>query len=250
MSSTEERLANLEEENRRLRAENQRMEAFIRQTMGSYVTSEVAEEILSKKSAISIDGERRRVTMLFTDLRNSTELSERMSATDYIRLLNHYFWDMILIADSWRGNILDFVGDAIVVVFGAPKENEDSARDAMYSAVAMQRRMVAINEWNEEQGYPSIQMGIGIHTGDAIVGTIGSQTRMKYDMIGRNVNLASRIEGFAKGGQILASTDAVEAAGGCVVEREEGAMWVSPKGIHDDILVHDIVGVNNLRIPS
>ncbi len=248
-----ERLSQLEKENDELRNSIMELKRFVKQTMGSYVTPEVANQILEHNDTIGIDGERRLVTMLFTDLRDSTALSEQMEATDYIRLLNHYFWCMIQIVNSWQGNILDFVGDALVVVFGAPKENPDAARDALYSAVAMQRRMEAVNEWNAAQGYPSIQMGIGVHTGEAIVGTIGSKVRMKYDMIGRNVNLASRIEGFSKGGQILASTQTMEAAranGDLILEREEGSMWVSPKGIASDVLVHDVIGVNRLHIPE
>lgn len=248
--SDSERLRQLEEENKRLRQDLLAKDEFIRTIMGTYVTTEVAEEIMAHGSDIVAKGERRVVTMMFTDLRRSTELSERMDAADYIRLLNHYLDDMITIIDSWQGNILSFVGDAIVVVFGAPRKNDRAARSAVYSAVAMQRRMEAVNEWNACRGYPSIQMGIGIHTGEAIVGNIGSQVRMKYDMIGRNVNLAARIEGFTSGGQILMSTEALEAAGDGVLEREEGSMWVRPKGISQDILVHDVVGIGRLRIPE
>lgn len=92
-------------------------------------------------------------------------------------------------------------------------------------------------------------MGIGIHTGEAILGNIGSQTRMKYDMIGRNVNLASRIEGFTRGGQILVSTETLQAAGGLVTENEEGARWVRPKGIQDPVLIHEVTGFGKRRVP-
>lgn len=78
-------------------------------------------------------------------------------------MLNHYLEEMIEIINAWQGNILEFAGDAIVVVFGAPRVNEDSARDAVACAVAMQRRMSAVNEWNRGEGYPEISMGIGIH---------------------------------------------------------------------------------------
>lgn len=244
------RLAALEEENERLRGINASLNSFIRTNMGSYVADEVLQEIMRHRSGAMIEGERRVVTMMFTDLRNSTELSERIGATDYLRLLNHYLEDMIMIIDSWQGNILEFVGDAIVVVYGAPKPNDDAARNAVGSAVSMQCRMVAVNEWNRKQGYPPIQMGIGIHTGEAILGGVGSSTRMKYDMVGRNVNLASRIEGFTKGGQILVSTETLQAAGDRVVERPEGAMWVNPKGIKGKVLVHDIIGFASRRVPS
>ena len=116
--------------------------------------------------------------------------------------------------------------------------------------MAMQRRMATVNEWNRGQGYPELAMGIGIHTGEAILGNIGSQTRMKYDMIGRNVNLASRIQGFTKGGQILVTTETLTAAGDQVAENEAGAMWVKPKGIHGEILVHDVIGFGRRRLPE
>lgn len=248
--SEERRMESLEAENQRLRQELAAKDEFIRSTMGSYMTTEVAEEIIARGDHKPLRGERRVVTMLFTDLRRSTELSERMEPTDYIRLLNHYLDDMIMIADSWQGNILSFVGDAIVIVFGAPRQIEAAPLSAMYCAVAMQRRMPAVNRWNEAQGYPAIQMGVGIHTGEAIVGSIGSSVRMKYDMIGRNVNLASRIEGFTKGGQILVSSEALQAAGDLVIERPEGSLWVRPKGIRHETLLHDVIGVGDLRIPA
>lgn len=249
-SEEQRRMAALVEENARLQASVDSLQSFIRTRMGPYVTYEVLDEIMKRNGGDAIEAERREVTMLFTDIRRSTELSERMDATDYIRLLNHYLGDMIDIIDAWQGNILGFVGDAIVAVFGAPRPNEEAAMQAVGSAVAMQRRMVAVNNWNHEQGYPSIQMGVGIHTGEAILGCVGSQTRMKYDMIGRNVNLASRIEGFTRGGQILISSETLEAAGSKVVVRQDGSMWVSPKGIQDMVLIHDVVGFGTLRVPS
>ena len=243
-----ERIAALEEENEELRQSVQHMKSFVREGMGPYVALEVLDQILEQKESTVIAGERREVTMLFSDIRLSTQLSELMDPSDYIRMLNNYFADMIEIIDSWEGNITGFAGDAIIAVFGAPRPNEQAAFQAIGSAVAMQRRMKAVNEWNHAQGYPNIQMGIGIHTGEAILGCVGSQTRMKYDMIGRNVNLAARIEGFAAGGQILVSDETLEAAGTRVVERPEGAKWVSPKGIREQVFVHDIVGFGSFRL--
>ena len=199
-----DRLQELEEENRNLKEALRKREDFIRNTFGTYLTNEVLEELLSEKKGLHIGGERRVVTILFSDIRQS--------------------------------------GDSIVVVFGAPRSNDLSARDATACAVAMQRRMRAVNEWNVSQGYPEISMGIGIHTGEAILGNIGSMTRAKYDMIGRNVNLASRIQGYTRGGQILVSDEALAAAGSMVVENEAGAINVRPKGIQNDVLLHDIVG--------
>lgn len=237
-----ERLRELEEENRVLRAELDRREHVIRRTMSRYLTDEVLEEVLRQQDDLQIGGERRTVTIMFTDLRRSTELAESMNPTDFIRMLNHYLGEMIEIINAWQGNILSFVGDAIVVVFGAPRTNPDAARDAVASAVNMQRRMEAVNSWNAEQGYPAIAMGIGIHTGEAILGNIGSETRVKYDMIGRNVNLASRVEGFTRGGEILITSDTLRGAGELVRLDKSGERTVRPKGFQEDILLHRVVG--------
>lgn len=245
-----EKIQELEEENRQLREALRQCNELIRGTFGRYLTDEVLEEVVTRQGGLMIGGQRRTVSMLFSDLRDSTKLSEEMDAEDFIRMLNHYFAELIEIINAWQGNILGFVGDAIVAVFGAPRPNEDSAENAAACAVAMQRRMPAVNEWNREQGFPELSMGIGLHYGDAILGNIGSETRTKYDMIGRNVNLAARIEGFTRGGQILASSELIAAAGGRVLVNEAGALRVRPKGIHSDILLHDVVGFGTKLIPQ
>ena len=243
-----EKIAALEAENIQLRETLEQRDKFIRSTFGSFLTDEVLDEILAETEGVRIGGERRVVSILFSDLRDSTALSEQMAPVDFIRMLNHYLSEMIEIINAWQGNILDFVGDAIVVVFGAPRENSLSGRDAVACAVAMQRRMGVVNAWNREQGYPEIAMGIGLHTGDAILGIIGSETRMKYDMIGRNVNLASRVQGYTDGGQIFATNELLDAAGEGVLVNEAGTMYVTPKGIQGQIRLHDIVGYRSQRL--
>ena len=236
----EEELSALREENAQLRKALNDRDEFVRRTFGRYLTDEVLEEILSGQ--LGIGGERRIVSIMFCDLRRSTQLSEQMDPADFIRMLNHFFSEMIEIINAWQGNILDFVGDEIVAVFGAPRPGTFSARDAVVCAVAMQRRMGAVNDWNRENGFPEISMGIGLHTGEAILGNIGSETRTKYDMIGRNVNLAARIQGYTAGGQILCSTELLYAAGDAVIINPAGAMCVTPKGILEPILLHDVIG--------
>ena len=154
-------ISELEQENRSLQETIRQRDEFIRFTIGRYLTDEVLEEILKNQNVV-IGGERRNVTMMFADIRNSTRLSEEMDAADFIRLLNHFLEEMIEIINSWRGNILEFEGDAIVTVFGAPQPNEDAAMSAVACAVAMQRRMPAVNGWNREQGFPEIR---GSHSG-------------------------------------------------------------------------------------
>ncbi|MCR4706808.1 MAG: adenylate/guanylate cyclase domain-containing protein [Clostridiales bacterium] len=244
-----EELSALREENRALRENLAARELFIRSALGRFLTNEVLEALMREKETLSIAGELRYVTMLFSDIRGSTDLSERMAPMDFIRMLNHYLEEMIEIVNAWRGNILEFVGDAIVAVYGAPRENADAAEEAVACAVAMQRRMEAVNEWNRSQGYPIIGVGIGIHTGEAVLGTIGSATRAKYDMIGRNVNLAERIESLSGGGQILVSTETLSSAGDRVRINPAGERCFLPKGIHKEILVHDVIGYGNSLTP-
>jgi len=245
-----EEIKTLREENDHLRQRLEEREKFIRKTFGRYLTDEVLEEILNDKGELHIGGERRTVSMLFADLRGSTALSEKLDPVDFIRMLNHFLSELIEIINAWQGNILDFVGDEIVAVFGAPRPGSDLARDAVGCAVAMQRRMPAVNEWNRAQGYPEIAMGIGLHTGDAILGNVGSETRTKYDMIGRNVNLASRAQSYAKGGQILVTDEVLANAGDLVQVNEADAMWVKPKGIQTEIQLHSVVGFGKQRIPG
>ena len=238
----EKRIEILERENKELKESLAYREEFIHNIIGRYLTNEVLDWVLNNKDSSYIGGVRREVTMLFTDMRDSTALSEKMYPYEFFDMLNHFLDEMINLINAWNGNILDFVGDAIVVVFGAPKPNECAARDAVACAVAMQRHMTAINEWNIGNKYPEISMGIGIHTGEAILGNIGSDIRIKYDMIGRNVNLASRIEGFTKGGQILISKETYDAAGENVKINPETDIWVNPKGIQGKIHLYEVIG--------
>lgn len=239
----------LEEENRRLQNTIQSNNRLIRDTFTPYFTNEILDEILSSEADLRIGGERRHVTILFTDLRRSTELSEKMNAVDFIAMLNHYLEEMIELVNAWGGNILDFVGDAIVAVFGAPQDDDHAARNAVACSVAMQCRMEAVNRWNRDRGFPDIAMGIGIHTGDAIVGNIGSKTRTKYDIIGRNVNLASRIEGQTEGGDILISTETLHEAGEQVRIDPQRQRLARLKGVKGQILLHDVRGFGTKTLP-
>jgi adenylate cyclase len=128
--------------------------------------------------------------MMMTDLRGFTSLSERLAPerVDYAQSLSH---DMVTIIKQYQGTIDEFIGDAILVLFGAPVWQEDDAQRAVACAVDMQLAMVSINEQNRREDLPELEMGIGIHTGQVVVGNIGSQERMKYGVVGSHVNLTS-----------------------------------------------------------
>ncbi len=247
--SLKKRIEELEKENQELRLSLENHKKFVKRTFGRFLTEEVAEEILSRDDKEIISGERRIITILFADIRNSTYLSEKMEAMNFIGMLNHFLERSIDIINAWQGNILEFAGDAIVAAFGAPRINDTAARDAVACSVALQNSIPKINAWNRKKGYPEIEIGIGIHTGEAILGTIGSPIRSKYDMIGRNVNLASRIEGYAEGGHILITKDTLKDAGDEVKINEYGTMTINPKGIQGDILVYDVAGYGSKIIP-
>ena len=125
-------------------------------------------------------GEKRKLTMMMTDLRGFTSLSERLPADRVVKLLNRYLATMVPIIKQYQGTIDEFIGDAIFVLFGAPVWHEDDAERAVACAVAMQIAMEEVNKENRKEDLPEVEMGIGIHTGQVVLGNIGSPERMKY----------------------------------------------------------------------
>ena len=197
---------------KRVEAELQRMaeqvelrNKFIRETFGRYLTDEVVDTVLEFPSGLQMGGEKRKLTMMMTDLRGFTSLSERLPADRVVKLLNRYLAAMVPIIKQYQGTIDEFIGDAIFVLFGAPVWQEDDAERAVACAVAMQIAMDEVNAENRKEDLPQVEMGIGLHTGQVVVGNIGSPERMKYGVVGSHVNLTSRIQACTTGGQILVS---------------------------------------------
>jgi adenylate cyclase len=169
---------------------------FIKETFGKYVTEEVRDEILSGK--VPLDGELREVTVLFADLRNFTPLSERLSPKEVVKILNQYFREMEEAVRAHRGLVLQYIGDEIEAVFGAPVHLKDHAGMAARAAREMTTRLGVLNETLAKQGYPALAHGIGIHTGEVVAANIGSPDRLSYTLVGDTVNLASRLQGLNK----------------------------------------------------
>jgi len=178
---------------------------FIRETFGRYLTDEVVSTVLESPTGLQIGGEKRKVTMLMSDLRGFTSMSERLPPARVVAMLNRYLTAMVEVIKKYQGTIDEFIGDAIFVLFGAPTWDEDDAQRAVACAVAMQLAMDGINEQNKREDLPELEMGIGIHTGQVVLGNIGSSERMKYGVVGSHVNLTSRIQSYTVGGQILIS---------------------------------------------
>ncbi|MGB7910746.1 MAG: adenylate/guanylate cyclase domain-containing protein [Desulfobaccales bacterium] len=213
---------------------------FIRQTFGSYLSDEIVDVIL-KKGGLKIEGEKRRATILLADLRGFTSLSERLPAEDVVTMLNIYLETMIEIIQKYQGTIDEFIGDGILVIFGAPILRPDDPQRAVACAVEMQLAMASVNDRNRLAGYPEVALGIGINTGEVVMGNIGSKKRIKYAVVGRAVNLTARIESYTVGGQIFISESTLDECGD--VCRIDTAMKVMPKGVKKPLTIHEVGGI-------
>lgn len=221
--------------------ELERSYQFIRKVFGRYLSDDVVKQILDGEHGLKLGGGLQKVTLMMTDLRGFTELSQKISPVEVVRLLNLYLHEMSAIIVRHGGTIDEIIGDAILVLFGAPLVREDDAQRAVACAIEMQLAMVKVNKTALEQGLPQVEMGIGLNTGEVVVGNIGSEIRSKYAVVGHHVNLTGRIESFTIGGQILASEFTVRAAGDAV---ELGCSFqVDAKGVEEPVTLHEIIGL-------
>lgn len=220
-----------------------RRNRFIRETFGRYMSDDVVGVLLDMPEGLKLGGEKREVTLLWSDLRGFTTLSEQLDPTIVVALLNYYLSAMIEVIQQHGGTIDDIIGDAILVLFGAPVPMEDAAQRAVRCALEMQKTMREVNEQNFQKGWPEIEMGIALHTGEVVLGNIGSTKRSKYSVIGQTVNLTSRIESFTVGGQILVSPTLISAATPGLILGDE--VKIQAKGIRRAIRCHELLGHKN-----
>ena len=185
--------------------------------------------------------QKRTLTMLKSDLRGFTAIAERMRADDLLEMLNHYLGTMTEVILRRGGTIIDFMGDGIFAIFGAPVATGTHASDAVAAALEMQQKMEGINQRNERRGYPKLEMGVGIHTGEVIVGNIGSEQRTKYGVVGSHVNLTDRVESYTVGGQVLISPSTRRA----ITPPLEitNTLKVYPKGVSQSALLSQVEGI-------
>ncbi|MEW5821862.1 MAG: adenylate/guanylate cyclase domain-containing protein, partial [Cyanobacteriota bacterium] len=165
-----------------------------------YVSPDVAELIWSNKDKIKLSGEKLKATVLFSDIRGFTTISENSDPEDLLKMLNEYFEDMAKIIYENNGNLNKFIGDGLMVLYGVPLSAGSIEQDA-YNAISSSIKMLdAVTKLNKKwkNKYKEIKIGVGIHTGELIVGNIGSSKRMEYSALGDTVNLSSRLEGLNK----------------------------------------------------
>lgn len=187
-------------------------EEVARVNYSRFLPEYVVKQILENPDSFKLGGVLQTITVLFADIRGFTRISEHAPPEKIVQLLNRYFSAMTDIIFAHGGTLDKYLGDGLMALFGAPTVTPKDAANAIAAAVAMQRRMLSINDELREEGFPEIGIGIGLHTGEVTVGYIGSERRSEYTAIGDAVNTASRLESNAKGGEILVSEVTAKAA--------------------------------------
>ena len=224
----------------------ERERARIRNIFGRYVADEVVEKLLATGMLPDLGGDSLRVTVLFSDIRNFTTISERLGPRAVVEMLNTYLAQACEPILAQGGTVDKFIGDAVMAVFGSPVLYPDHARRALSAALGLAQKAREFSTWMQQrfgdQDLPDFAIGIGIHTGEAIIGNIGSPKRLEFTAIGDTVNTASRLEGLTKelGWTIVASRSTIEAAPGVLTGRQDTR---KVKGREERIEVFEVLGL-------
>lgn len=213
----------------------------MRDLFGRFVSREVAEILMHKK--VALGGEKSEATILFTDIRNFTTLSESLPPEKVVYYLNSYFSRMVGVIEKHRGFVNKFIGDAILAVFGAPINVDNPEKAAVACAQDMLDNVRDFNRWLEKDGLEPMAMGIGIHSGPVVMGNIGAENRMEYTVIGDTVNTASRLEAATKkmGVSLLVSEAAFAPVRNSWTSEEISpwqSKWIRLKGKKEPLKVH------------
>lgn len=170
----------------------------IENVLGKYISKDIKNKILKNKANIELGGKRAEISVMFADIRGFTTLSEKRKADEVSALLNEYFTELEPIINKYNGVINKFIGDAVLVVFGDPTIDKNHAENAVKCAYELREKVKKIKERWITEGKPKIDIGIGINTGEAFIGNVGTNNRFEYTVIGDAVNIASRIEDYNK----------------------------------------------------
>jgi len=220
----------------------ERNERFIRRTFGRYLSDDIVDQLLEAPEGLELGGDLREVTIMMSDICGFTSLAEHLPPTDVVSLLNRYFEPMTNIIFEHDGTIDEFLGDAILAVFGAPRTRHDDPERAVRCALAMRDAMQAVNEANKAAGLPALSQRIALNTGTVIAGNIGSEQRAKYGCVGHAMNVTSRIEEQTDTDEILIAAATHDMLPADVFILGEPRELVA-KGIEDAILTYPVLGL-------
>jgi len=218
-----------------------REKELIKRAFGRYVAREVAEQLLKDPEHLMLSGDRREVTVVFCDIRGFTALAERMVPEQIVQLVNDFYNLMIDATFHHEGTLDKFLGDAVMAVFGAPIPHTDHSLRAVRTALAMRAAVEQFSRRRIAGGGEPVSVGIGVSTGEAIAGTVGTEDRMEYTVIGDSVNLAARLESRAKPMQILVNERTYRAVEAAVDARPLGRVRVKGKGAQ--VEVYEVLGL-------
>ena len=188
-------------------------EEVARANYSRFMPEYVVKQLLENPDSFRLGGINQKITVLFADIRGFTAISEKENPEKIVGLLNRYFSAMSETIFAHGGTLDKYIGDGLMALFGAPQATPNDAKNAVRTAVAMQQRLTTLNRELEFEGFSPVQIGIGLHTGEATIGYIGSEQRSEYTAIGDTVNLASRIERNTAGGEILISDTTAQESG-------------------------------------
>jgi len=217
----------------------------MKEMMGKYLSKQVAEHVMAGAADLALGGVRREVSVLFADVRGFTSYSEKHSAEDVTRSLNEYFEVVVDVIAAHEGVLDKFIGDGLMVVFGAPLAQPDHALRAVVTALEMQAALNSLNLKRAQRGDDPIAIGIGVNTGIVVSGNLGSIKRMEFTVIGDTVNLAARLESRAGQGQILIGQSTYDKVQDRVVAEHLGALPVKGKQQPVEIWL-----VKGIKIPA
>lgn len=211
---------------------------------GMHVSPAIVGDILSNddpKAALALKGKKVKATIFYSDIRGFTAMSETMTPEDIYNQLNEYFEEMCAIIFQYGGYVDKFIGDCVMAVFSAPFQTPHDAKNAVLAAVAQQKKIKELAEKWKAEGKREFTVGMGVNTGDVVMGNLGSSTRMNYTVIGDNVNLAARLYNVAKAGEIIISDYTYQEVKDLVAAEDREPVMV--KGKKDPILIYNIVDV-------
>lgn len=218
---------------------------YIRSTFSKFVAKDIVNELLANPESLKLGGEKKELTVFFSDIRGFTTMSESLSPEDLVHLLNEYLSTMTDLVIGYKGTIDKYMGDAIMAFWGAPVPNEDHAYYACITAIVQLEELKKLQDNWAAKGYPIIDIGIGLNSGPAVVGNMGSSHRMDYTVMGDTINLGSRLEGTNKqyGTRIIISQTTYDKVKDRVYTRELDDIRV--KGKNEPVRIYELIGLVN-----